>query len=88
MTLEIVIEMTGIKDTSDFISEQVLSWAKRIEAQQSQKVVIESLREMESFHMIWKSKPRTDQKQNNSKSNTKSPTQSTKMWILWNHQRQ
>ena len=39
MMAEIITELTDIKDTSEATSGQMLSWANRIEAHQSQKVM-------------------------------------------------
>ena len=40
MTAKILKELATIQKTSDIISEQVLSWAKRIEAQRDQTAML------------------------------------------------
>ena len=55
MTAEIIRELTVIKDRSEETSEQVLPWAKRIEAQESKKAINKSLKETK-FDMIRKTK--------------------------------
>ena len=42
MTAELIKELTTIKDTSGLTNQQILSWAKGIEAQRSLKAMLES----------------------------------------------
>ena len=57
MTAEIT-KMTTTKNTSKIMSEQVLSWTKRIEAQCSEKAMLESLKQSKEFNMTKTSKCR------------------------------
>ena len=59
MTADIIREMTFLKDMSKVRSDEVLLWPKKIEAQQSQKAMLESLKEMKEFNMIVKTKSYT-----------------------------
>ena len=57
MTAEIIKELPVIKNASKVKSEQVLSQPKRIEAQQLQKTMLDSLKDNKEFDMISKTKP-------------------------------
>ena len=56
MTAEIMKELTIIKEHSKIITEQILSWVKRIEVQHSQKSMLENSKETKDFKIIRKSK--------------------------------
>ena len=43
--VEIICKLTAIKDTSAVTSEKVLAWARHVEAQSTQTVVLDSLRD-------------------------------------------
>ena len=50
MTAQIIKELTIVKDSSsEVMSKQVMSWEKRIEAEQSQKAMLDSLRAVKSL---------------------------------------
>ena len=61
MTIEIIKESTILKDMNEVTSEQVLGWTKGIQAQRSQKVMLESLKEMNVFDMVEKTNQRPKQ---------------------------
>ena len=43
MTADIIKELTALKDTAKLKSKQILIWAKRVEAQRLQTVMLESI---------------------------------------------
>ena len=67
-------ELTVIKDISEITSKHVLSWAKRMERQESQKAILESLNETKDFDMLRKlskiSVKALHSSQNNAQENT------------------
>ena len=63
MMAEIIKEPTAIKVTSEVTSELVLSCAKKIEPQQSQKGMLDSLKDSREFDMIGKTKCRAGPEQ-------------------------
>ena len=44
--MEIIRQLTALKETNEVTSEQVLCWAKRVEAQRVQKVLLEAIEEI------------------------------------------
>ena len=64
ITAEIIKEMMVLKDTSEVSSEQVLAWAKRVEAQRSQNAVLENTRDVKEFDLIRRDRQRPGQKVN------------------------
>ena len=45
ITAKIIKELTALKDMSGVISEQVLIWAQRVEAQKVQMVVLDNIKD-------------------------------------------
>ena len=43
-------ELTALKDASKLSSMQVFMWAKRVEVQRVQKVVLDNIRDMKQFY--------------------------------------
>ena len=52
MLAEIIRELTKAEESTAVTSEQVLIWAKRVEAQGAQSAIITSLSEMKEFDKI------------------------------------
>ena len=60
MIAEIIKELTTIKDTIDITSNWVLSWIKYIEAQWSEKAMLDSMKDIKEFDMKGKIKCETE----------------------------
>ena len=52
MLVEIIKELIKTEESKDVTSEQVLAWAKRVEAQKAQSAIINSLKETKDFNRI------------------------------------
>ena len=52
MLTEIIRELTKAEESADITSEQVLGWAKRVEAQRAQSAIMDSLTETKEFDKI------------------------------------
>ena len=52
MLTEIIRELSKAKESVDITSEQVLGWAKRVEAQRAQSEIMDSLTETKEFDKI------------------------------------
>ena len=52
MMTKVIRELTAMKTTSEITSEQVLCWAKRIEAQRVQKAMLETKKESKDFDTV------------------------------------
>ena len=59
-TAEIIKELMVLNNTSGVSSEQVLVWAKKVEAQRAQKEVLENIRDTKDFDSISRDKQRPD----------------------------
>ena len=55
MSIKIIRELTKIEDNENITSEQVLAWAKRVEAQKTQSAILEQLKETKDFDRIFTS---------------------------------
>ena len=80
LTAEIIKELTTITDNSKVMIDQVLSRAsaKWIEAQWSQKVMLQSFQDSKECNMVRKTKHRTEFKQSKWKQNLQQQWQNTK----------
>ena len=52
MMTDIIREWTAIKKTNEVTSEQVLAWTRRMEAQRTQKTLIEATKENKDFNAM------------------------------------
>ena len=59
MVTEIIRELTAINDANTVMSNEVLTWAKWVEAQRSQTAMLNSLKENRDFDAIKKSRSHT-----------------------------
>ena len=56
MLTEIIKELTKPKESADITSEQVLGWAKRVEAQRAHSAIMDSLTQTKEFDKINRAK--------------------------------
>ena len=80
---EIIKELTTIRGNDTITSENILSWAKRVEAQRVQAVVMSTITETKEFDKIGVAKHACKEK--NERANTTQHAIETDMQILWQH---
>ena len=79
---ETIGELTKVKENGTIMNENVLAWAKIVEAQRAQSVVMNSVTEAKEFHKIKVSKCMQGQSQ---KKHTKTSTKQTCRYCSSSH---
>ena len=53
MSMEIIKELTKVDENEIVASEQVMTWARRVEAQKARSAILENLQETKDFDRIF-----------------------------------